>query len=126
MLEPSISTDTLLSAVERLPDRELELVLQRALKVRAERTAPHLQPAEAELLNHIHHAIPATLQERFNALCSRRDQHLLTPEEHTELLQLTDDIETREAARVTELQQLAALRGVTIEKLLQQLGLSKS
>jgi hypothetical protein len=62
------------------------------------------------------------VQNRFAALLEKRDALTLNDAEHAELLKLTDTIENLEAKRVIRLGELARLRGVTLERLMHDLG----
>jgi hypothetical protein len=93
------------------------------LSLRAERGAPVLPAAESELLLKINRPIPDDLQRRYDELIARRDARTLTPEEHEELLGLTDQVELLEADRMGHLIELAQLRQIPLEALMKQLGL---
>jgi hypothetical protein len=113
-----------LHSLEHLPTEELDALVTHALKVRASRNAPHLIQAESRMLEQIHHAIPTDVQTRFETLLEKRDAFTLTDAEHNELLQLTDVIENLDAKRVTLLGELARNRGVTLEQIMRDLGIT--
>jgi hypothetical protein len=75
------------------------------------------------LLLKINQPVPADLQRRYEELIARRDERTLSPEEHQELLRLTDQVELLEAERVRHLIELAGLRKVSLDDLMRQLGL---
>jgi hypothetical protein len=79
---------------------------------------------EARLLKRIHRGFPETFWERYRALVARRERGELTELERQELIQLADEIETRDAARVRDLLSLSRLRNTTVEALVQNLGLT--
>jgi hypothetical protein len=56
-------------------------------------------------------------------LIEKRRNELLTPEEHTELLRLTAEMEKLDAQRVEALSLLATVRKTTLSRLMQQLGI---
>jgi hypothetical protein len=60
---------------------------------------------------------------RYQELMDRRRACTLTPEEHGELLQLTDTAEAVQAERVRHLTELARLRGISLRTLIEELGL---
>jgi hypothetical protein len=111
-----------LHSLDHLPSDELDALVTHALKLRASRNAPHLSETESRLLEGINHAIPVAVQNRFAALLEKRDALTLNDSEHAELLKLTDTIENLEAKRVIRLGELARLRGVTLERLMHDLG----
>lgn len=122
-IEADLSSDQLLSAARQLPRREFDQFVTRVLSLRAERSAPVLPAAESELLLKINHPVPDDLQRRYDELLARRDARTLTSEEHQELLALTDQVEILEAERMKHLIELAQLRRITLDELMNQLGL---
>jgi len=121
-IEADLSSEQLLSAARQLPRREFDQFVLRVLNLRAELGAPVLPAAESELLLKINHPVPDDLQRRYDELLVRRDARTLTPEEHKELLELTDRVELLEAERMSHLIELARLRQITLEELMKQLG----
>jgi hypothetical protein len=122
-LETQVSTDDLLHAVEHLPDSELQDFLERAWRLRAARVANHLTTSETVLLENIAKAIPAEVQERFDALVTKRNENTLSQPELQELLLLTDQIENFDAIRVEALATLAAIRNTDLQSLMNNLGI---
>lgn len=122
-VEAQLSVEELSKAVSQLSKPDLERLVQQALALRAQRQAPSLPHTEAELLHKINQSIPPELQQRYDGLISKRKAETLTPEEHTELLQLTDRIENLEAQRIVYLTELAQLRQTTLSELMEQLGI---
>jgi hypothetical protein len=76
------------------------------------------------LLQRINRGIPADIQRRYSELIARRQADRLTPEEHHELLRLTEQAERLDAERAADLAALAGLRGVPLAELLDDLGLA--
>lgn len=113
-----------LNTLEHLPAEELDALVTHALKLRASRYAPHLSSEETRMLEQIHHAIPTEVQARFADLLDKRDALTLTEDEYSELLRLTDVIENLEAKRVLLLGELARYRGVTLDQVMQDLGIN--
>jgi hypothetical protein len=122
-IEAQVSPEQLLRAVEQLPPRELAMFVAQVLALRAKRDAPHLSHKEAALLMRINQGIPADLQRSYDDLITKRRATTLTPEDHAELLQLTDRIETLEADRIATLADLARLRHTSLTDLMHTLGI---
>jgi hypothetical protein len=122
-IQSQVSLDELLTGVEQLSTPDLERFADQVLAVRARRRAPSLPQREAELLQKINQGLPATIQQRFDELTARRQAETLTNEEHRELLQIVEQIEQRDAQRITHLAELAQLRHVHIRTLMNQLGI---
>lgn len=86
----------------------------------------HMTLSEAELLTLARRPCPAALQQRFEELIARRQAENLTPDEHRELLQLTDQVELYNVERLEYLAALARTRGVSLTHLMNDLGIDSS
>lgn len=122
-VEANLSADHLLNAVRQLSRQELNQFVEGVLALRAQVNAPQLPAAESELLAQINQPVPAALQQRYDTLLVRRDEHSLSLAEQQELLQLTDQVEALEAERMKHLLELAQLRRIPLAQLMRQLGL---
>lgn len=122
-VEAELSTDELLKAAEQLSQSELEQFVSQIITLKAQRRAPSLPQAEAELLLKINQGVPPEIQRRYDELIAKRQAESLTPNEYEELLRLTDEIEKLEARRVEYLVELARLRKTSLTELMKQLGI---
>jgi len=118
-----LPTDELLRAVGQLSQPELERFVDQLLALRAQRRVPAVSQKEADLLHKINQGIPKTIQIRYDELIEKRQAETLTPEEHQEILGLTETIEGLETERLEYLTELAELRNVTLRHLMAQLGI---
>ncbi len=118
-----LSTTRVLEAVESMSTIELEQIFSRVIALRAQRKAPHLPAKESELLIKINRGLPPDIQKRLNQLVAKRRDGALTPDEHRELLELTNVLENAEANRVEALAELSRLRGVSLNTLMHELGI---
>lgn len=118
-----LSTTDLLHAVEQLPGDELESFVAQVITYRARRNAPSLPHEEAELLERINMSLPEATLDRYRELIALRREERLTPEEHTELLAISDALETLHVQRMEDLIKLAAVRGVSLTRLVDDLGI---
>jgi type IV secretory pathway VirB4 component len=115
--------DKLLETVEQFSLPELEKFVDKVLALRARRVAPVLTHEESDLLLTINHGLPPDEQTRFDKLIKKQRQSSLTKAEREELLRLVDEIENMDASRAEALGKLAALRGVSLHELMNQLGI---
>jgi len=122
-IEANLSSEHLLNAARQMSRRELSQFIEQVLALRARHEAPAPPAAESELLLKINQPVPADLQRRYEELIARRDERTLSPEEHQELLRLTDQVELLEAERVRHLIELARLRNVSLDEQMRQLGM---
>lgn len=84
---------------------------------------PHKPLAEAELLQQIDLGFPSDWWEGYEALKAKRRAEALTSEEHTRLIEMSDRLEEANARRMRALVELASLRSMTLEALMERLGL---
>ena len=85
-----------------------------------------LSAEEADLLQRINLGLPADFWAGYRHLLRRRDEGVLTPEEQTSLVAMSDKVEEANARRMTHLAKLARLRGVTLEALMRTLGVGRT
>jgi len=122
-LEAQISSAQLLQAIEQMPPEELTGFVEQVLMLRAERATTHLNRPESDLLMQINRGIPPNLHARYQILIEKRRSETLTPDEHTELLQLTEEMEKQDTERLTALAELAQVRQMPLTDLMQSLGI---
>jgi hypothetical protein len=122
---PTIQVDTeqLLRAALQLPRSELEQFVSQLQILRLQQGTVRLTQDEAELFLKINEGLPAAAQQRLDELISKRQTQSLTPAEHQELIHLTEQSEKIDADRLQYLLALAALRNVSLDEAMQQLGI---
>ena len=81
------------------------------------------QKRDLELLQKINLGLPVSLWERYDQLKEKREAELLSEAEQHELIEISDQIEESNAARMPFLIELAKLRKISLETLLEQLDL---
>ena len=69
----------------------------------------------------INPALDPDERQRYDELVAKREDEVLTPGEHEELIALSDRLELYDAARIAALVELARKRGVTLDKLMTSL-----
>ena len=112
-----VTVDALIKVVTQLPSDELEEFLTRINIVRRR------QANEADLLAVVQHPLPPEQQQRLDELRDRLESETLTDAERTELLEMIERIEAADVKRAEALLALAENRGVSVRRLLQDLGL---
>lgn len=119
------STD-LLQAAEQLSSEELNDVVQTLLALKARRQTTTATASETELLQKINQAsLSPDQQTQYLTLLEKRQNEMLSAAELDELQQLTQQYEALNVERLTFLQELAQLRGLTLSALLTDLGLDQ-
>lgn len=119
----SVSNPQLAQAVEQLSPAELNRFADEITALRARRNAPVLSTDESALFVTINQTLTEAERTRLAALSESRANETLTPGEHQELLALQQKLEALHAARMKALADLAALRGVTLTTVMEQLGI---
>ncbi len=122
-LSAEVTRDDILKAIDQLDEQELDELVTGVLKLRARRRAPTLSKEESELLLRINEGLPKDLWDRYHALILKRDDETLRSDEYGELLKLSDQVEEYNAQRIGYLVELARLRGVSLDKLMDDLGI---
>ena len=120
-----IDIDEVLKSVAQLESDDLEQVVNKLIALQAQRRAASLSPAETDLLQQINQGLPSTLRTRYEGLNAKLHEETITPAEHEELLQLSDQIEQADAERLRHLIALAQLRQVSVDTLMDQLGIRR-
>lgn len=118
------TTQEIFAAIERLDAEETEKLVRRVLQLQARRRTPILSARETELLEEIYREKRPGFQTRFDELTAKRREFTLTPEEYTELLELSDESERFTLRRLQALVELAQLRRLTLPVLMKRLGLT--
>lgn len=121
--QTSPSANVILTAVRQMPISEMEQLVDQVIAIRAERVAPYLTADESALLARINQSLPHDDRARMRALIARRDDETVSENEWQELAALTDRLELLHADRLSALAELAKLRGVTLDMVMNQLGI---
>jgi hypothetical protein len=122
-LQPSVSSNAILTIVRQMPIAELEQLVDQVIAIRAERVAPRLTADESRLLERINQGLAANDRARMRTLSEKRDNESLLEAEWDETAALTDRLELLHADRLDALVELAKLRGVTLDEMMSQLGI---
>ena len=100
---------------------ELDGVMQHILSLRREKLPSVLSHSESELLRKINATAPAYIQKRYDLLFKKRTEETINESEYAELLELTSFMENFNVNRLEYLVELAKLRNVTLDKIIEEL-----
>lgn len=117
----NIDLDQLLNAVAQLETAELERFADQVNLILSQRKTIH--QTEAQLLQRIHQPLSDTTQQRYNQLSEKLRAETISSDEHQELLSLVDVVEQADVDRLQCLIDLAQLRQVPLNDLMNQLGI---
>lgn len=104
------------------PDEYVANALREHLQA-ASSAVPRLSAEESRLLGEINQGLSEQQWKRYRELIEKRRAEQLRKEEHAELITISDLVERLNVRRIECLTQLAALRGTTLPKLMEQLGI---
>jgi DNA-binding ferritin-like protein (Dps family) len=119
----NIGLDQLLSGVAQLETADLEQFVGQVNLLLAQRKVPNLPQRETVLLEQINQGLPEQIQQRYDALQAKLHEASITTEEHQELLGLIDTVEQASADRLQALIELAQLRQISLDALMNQLDI---
>jgi hypothetical protein len=116
---------TAYNAAPKTRQKKAQAAMRRVLQESRETrpTVPHLSPEETALFLRINSHLSPEQQSRYDELRTKREAETLTPAEHTELLYYIDAIATLWTDRLQALLDLAQLRRVSPQQLMQQLAI---
>jgi hypothetical protein len=127
-LQPTIEIDLedILQGIAQLEIAELEKFTDRVMDLRASRRAPRLSKEEADLLRKINQGLSTEAWQRYENLNQKLHEETISPEDHQEFLKLVDQIEMADAERLFHLIELSRIRRVSVDALMEQLGIRRS
>lgn len=106
------------------PDKYITGILKEYLQ-NTKAVPVHLSPLEAGLLEQINLGITEETWRRYHMLIEKRRAEQLAPGEQEILIQISNEIEKANARRIEALIQLAKLRHVSLDVLMNQLGIKR-
>ncbi|MCA9966891.1 MAG: hypothetical protein KC423_21730 [Anaerolineales bacterium] len=121
--EINIELEKVLDGVAKLDTPDLEKFLTEVSVLLAQRKVANFSKEEARLLQVINQTLPVSVQTRYDQLTDLRRNEKIAPEEYQELLRLVDQVELADANRLAALIELAQLRHLAVDQLMQQLDI---
>jgi hypothetical protein len=122
-MNQSTTVPELIDNASRLNEGEFDVFFRQVLALRARRAVPVATADETKLLKAIYKKLPFNLIQRYETLTEKRKEEAINSAEYEELMTLTKKMEQHNVARLEHIVNLAALRGVTPQELMTQLGL---
>jgi hypothetical protein len=120
-----LSVSEILNNVESLETNKFEQLYKELFSLRVQRNGmASLNAAESQLLSKINSEFDPKKWERLTYLDWKLEYSALTPKEEAESIKLAEAYENYSVERLKCLSQLAMLRQVSIDKLMQQLGIN--
>jgi hypothetical protein len=122
--EINLTVPEVLKGISKLETSELEDFFQHVGMLVARRKSPSLPVRESVLLQIINRGYPLELQARYTTLSAKLLTEQITDVEHEELLTLVVQLEQKNAERLQALLELAQIRGLSLEALMEDLNLT--
>lgn len=120
-----MSVAEIIHKAKQLEAKSFEKLYQTLTALRVQRYGlPVLDAAESALLERINRAFDAQKWERLQYLDWKTEFSALSEEEETEALRLAEDYESFSVERIKALSQLAVLRQIPLDDLMNQLGIN--
>lgn len=116
-----VESDQLLHVAMQMPEDEFQRFVTNLFKLKARERILTLPERESELLSKINEGLSPADAKRMNALIAKRQSHAISKDELEELIKLTDEAERLNVERIKNLLELAHLRGVTLDEVMEQL-----
>jgi hypothetical protein len=121
----SQTVSDILNSVDRFDKSKFEQFYQELMALRLKKSGlPLLNAVESQLLNKINIEFDPKKWERLTYLDWKLEFGALTAKEETESLKLAEAYEHYSVERLKSLSQLALIRQVSIDKLMEQLGIN--
>ena len=122
-INSAIELDQVLEGIKKLDTPELEDFFAQVSMVVAGRKAPSIPQQESVLLQKINQPLSTDILTEYQKLSQKQRNDQITPDENDRLLDLVDVLEQADAERMQHLLELAQLRKLPLDKLIQQLGI---
>lgn len=124
--EVKVDLNQLLDGIAQLDLPELERFSFKVSNLVAQRKSPYLPQRESELLQQINLSLPAEKRQRYAELNAKLLDETITLAENQELGELIEQIEHADVERLQALVELAQLRNMSLARLMEQIGVSRS
>lgn len=120
-----IDLKIILEAITQLDTSSLHGFTNEVIKIFLGRIPNQEQEKEWSLIYQIYTLVPPNVQARYDELTPKLENSTLTDDERQEFLALNEQMEFYSAERLQLLMDLAKVRKVSVQEVMQQLGLQK-
>lgn len=115
--------DEMVVGASAMETADLEKFQREVSHLLAKRRAGGISKRETELLLKINQDFPERFWKEYSQLIEQRRAGKLTPAEHERLIEMSDRLENANVERIKRLVELAALKNMDLDDLMQQLGI---
>jgi len=121
----NLTTNDLLKGVEQLDGADLDEFVQKVLHIRAKRFAESFNKEETDLMEQINVGLSQKELNELDLLIQKSEEGTLTNNELENYQELSEKMENLNMKRMSALAQLANIRGVSLDSIMEELGLLK-
>lgn len=119
-----LSASDLLKGVEQLEKQDLEEFVHKVLEIRARRLVRNYKHEEVTLIEQAKIGLSEAEKLSLENFAAKSQEGTLSPNEREDYLALTEKMELLNNQRLAALGKLAQLRNVSLEAVMEQLGLN--
>ena len=120
-----ISTENLLNIVSQLPEKEFQLFVKKAEKLRNKSVKPRWTKKEVEIIKEINECVLSPeKQNLYDKLVKKRQDEKISKTELDELIALTDESEELNVKRLENLVRLALTSRKSVDEIMEELEIS--
>ncbi len=125
-IKSRVTIQDLIEGVKQLSPSDLNEFILKVNRLHAQKIKVDLTQKERLLLEKINEKLPEVTQQRLEQLQSKKSEGELKDEEQEELLAIVDVIDDMNLERVRALKQLAELRGVSVNEVMNLFKISQT
>lgn len=119
-----LDLNAVIEGIAKLDLEDLETFASRINSLLAQKKGGAIPKKEATLLKKINAGLPGNIQEQYVNLLKKSTDGTLTENEHQKLLALIPQVEAKYAERLQYLIELAQFKNISVESLMDQLGIT--
>ncbi len=125
-IKSRVTIQDLIEGVKQLSPSDLNEFILKVNRLHAQKIKVDLTQKERLLLEKINEKLPEVTQQRLEQLQSKKSEGELKDEEQEELLAIVDVIDDMNLERVQALKQLAELRGISVNEVMNLFKISQT
>ncbi len=125
-IKSRVTIQDLIEGVKQLSPSDLNEFILKVNRLHAQKIKVDLTQKERLLLEKINEKLPEVTQQRLAQLQSKKSEGELKDEEQEELLAIVDVIDDMNLERVQALKQLAELRGISVNEVMNLFKISQT
>ena len=119
-----LDLNAVMEGIAKLDLKDLESFASKVNYLIARKKASEMPERMGFLLEKINTGLPDEIQEKYLTLIEKSANETLSETEHMQLLQLIPKVEAKQVERLKYLIELAHLKNISVDQLMEQLGIT--